>query len=86
MSETVSVDEKGRLVIPKKVREKARIGVNVKLVAKASGVGRVEITDPKILIAQAQEIGAKRLAGWKEEDHQATTYLLRSMRAKNETH
>ena len=27
MSETVSVDEKGRLVIPKKVREKARIGV-----------------------------------------------------------
>ena len=47
MSETVSVDEKGRLVIPKKVREKARIGVNVKLVAKASGIGRVELSDPK---------------------------------------
>ena len=87
MSETVSVDEKGRLVLPKKVREKARIGVNVKLVAKASGVGRVELSDPRILIAQAQEIGAKKLSGWKEEDHKATAYLLRSIRAsKNETH
>ncbi len=81
MSETVSVDEKGRLVLPKKVREKAHIGVNVKLVAKASGVGRVELSDPSLLIAQAQEIGAKKLAGWKEEDHQATSYLLRSLRA-----
>ena len=86
MSETVSVDGKGRLVLPKKVREKARIGVNVKLLAKASGVGRVELSDPTILIAQAQEIGAKKLAGWREKDHQATTYLLRAMRAKNETH
>jgi bifunctional DNA-binding transcriptional regulator/antitoxin component of YhaV-PrlF toxin-antitoxin module len=86
MSETVSVDEKGRLVLPKKIREKARIGVNVKLVAKASGIGRVELSDPRILVAQAQEIGAKKLARWREEDHQAATYLLRSMRTKNETH
>ncbi len=82
MSETVSVDEKGRLVLPKEVREKARIGVNVKLIARASGVGRVELSDPKVLIAQAQEIGTKKLAGLKEEDHSATSYLLRSMRAK----
>jgi AbrB family looped-hinge helix DNA binding protein len=86
MSETVSVDEKGRLVLPKKIREKAGIGVNVKLLAKATGAGRVELSDPRILIAQAQAIGTKKLAGWREEDHQATNYLLRSMKAKNETH
>ncbi len=85
MSETVSVDSKGRLVLPKRVREKARIGVNIKLIAKASGVGRVELTDPRALITNAQEIGTKRLAGWKEEDHQATAYLLRALRQKNET-
>ena len=81
VSETISVDEKGRLVLPKKVREKARIGVNVKLIAKASGLGRVELLDPQVLIGQAQEIGTKKLGRWREEDHRATTYLLKSMRA-----
>ena len=80
MAETVSVDEKGRLVLPKSVRKKARIGVNIKLIARASGVGRVELSDPRILIAQAQEIGANKLSGWREENHQASTYLLKSMR------
>ena len=80
MSETVTVDEKERLVLPKRIREKARIGVNTKLVVTSKGVGRVELSDPKIDIARAQEIGSKKLIGWKEEDHQAAAYLLRSMR------
>ena len=82
MTETVSIDGKGRLVLPKKVREEARIGVNAKLVARASGVGTVELSDPKVLVARAREIGARKLAGWKEEEHEATAYLLRSVKAK----
>ena len=81
MSQTISIDEKGRIVLPKKVREKAGISVNAKLVAKASGVGRVELIDPKMLTLRAQEIGARKLGGWKEEEHRATTYLVKSMRA-----
>jgi bifunctional DNA-binding transcriptional regulator/antitoxin component of YhaV-PrlF toxin-antitoxin module len=84
MSEAVMVDEKGRLVLPKKIREKARIGVKVKLVAKATGYGKVELSDPRILIAQAQAVGTKKLERWREEDHQATKYLLRSLKGKNE--
>ncbi|MGI0081536.1 MAG: hypothetical protein ACRECH_18195 [Nitrososphaerales archaeon] len=83
MNETVSVDAKGRLLLPKRVRERARISVNSKLVAKVNGVGRIELSDPKVVTAQAQAIGARKLAGWKEEQHQATVYLLRSMKAKN---
>ena len=67
------------------MREKARIGVNVKLLATASGVGKVELSDPRIAVAKAQEIGAKKLAGWNEEDHKATAYLLKAMRTKHET-
>ena len=85
MSETVSIDEKGRLVLPKRVRQEAHIGVRTKLVARASGVGRVELSDPKVLTAQAQDVGAKKLAGWKEEDHKATSYLVGSIKTKNET-
>ncbi len=86
MNETVSIDEKGRLVLPKKIREEAHIGFNTKLVVRASGVGRVELSDPKILTTKAQEIGGKKLAGWSEEEHEATDYLLGFMKAKNETH
>lgn len=86
MGETVSVDGKGRLVLPKGVREKARIGVNVKLIARARGVGKVELSDPMVVIEKAQEIGARKLARWKEEEHKATSYVLNTMKEKrNET-
>ncbi len=84
MSETTTVDEKGRLVLPKKIREEARIRTNAILVAKASGVGRVELYDPAVLAAKARDIGARKLAGWREDNHEAASYLLRSMKGKNE--
>jgi bifunctional DNA-binding transcriptional regulator/antitoxin component of YhaV-PrlF toxin-antitoxin module len=85
MSETVAVDKKGRLVLPKKVRQQAGIHVDTKLLARAKGIGRVELLDPDILMKRAQEIGAKKLAGWKEDEHEATHSLLESMKRKIET-
>jgi bifunctional DNA-binding transcriptional regulator/antitoxin component of YhaV-PrlF toxin-antitoxin module len=82
VSETVSVDKKGRLVLPKRIRAKAQIGVEKKLVARATGIGRVELIDPEILSAKAREIGAKKLAGWVEEEHEATKYLSNSMKRR----
>lgn len=78
MSETVSVDKKGRLVLPKRIRAAAHIAADRVLVVRATGIGRVELFDPDILSAKAQEIGVKKLAGWKEEEHEATRYLLAS--------
>ncbi|MBI2649431.1 MAG: hypothetical protein HYU03_08260 [Thaumarchaeota archaeon] len=82
MSETVSVDKKGRLVLPKRVRTEAQIDVDRKLVARATGIGRVELFDPEILSTKAQEIGRKKLAGWKEEDHEATDYVHMPMKRR----
>lgn len=84
MSESVSIDEKGRLVLPKKVREEAGIALGSKLLVRASGTGRVELSDPKVLTQQAQRIGRKKLSGWREEEHEATSYLLGKMK-KHET-
>ena len=82
MNETVLVDSKGRLVLPKAVRAQARIDVNHELVVKVTGVGRVELLDPSVLMTKAQEIGTKKLAGWKEIDHEATGYLHRSIKRR----
>jgi len=75
VSEIVSIDKKGRLVLPKKVRTEAGIGLEKRLVARATGIGRVELFDPEVLEAKAMEIGEKKLAGWKEESHQAAGYV-----------
>ncbi|MDG6988650.1 MAG: AbrB family transcriptional regulator [Nitrososphaerota archaeon] len=80
MGETVSVDEKGRLVLPKRVREAAGIEPRAELLARVSGAGRVELFDPEVLNAKARKIGAEKLEGWREEDHEATGYFVRSLR------
>ena len=80
MGEEVSMDKKGRLVLPKKVRVEAHIDVERQLVARAVGVGRVELLDPEVLSAKAQEVGKKKLAGWREEEHEATDTLFESMK------
>lgn len=82
MNETVSVDSKGRLVLPKTVRTQAHIDVNHQLVVRATGIGRVELLDPNVLMNRAQEIGSKRLVGWKEVDHEATGYIHKSMKRR----
>ncbi|MEM0118670.1 MAG: AbrB/MazE/SpoVT family DNA-binding domain-containing protein [Conexivisphaerales archaeon] len=86
MSEIVTVDAKGRLVLPKKVREVAGIREGAKLLMRVKGVGIVELSDIEALRARAREIGAKKLEGWKEESHEATAYLARSVKKKNEAH
>jgi bifunctional DNA-binding transcriptional regulator/antitoxin component of YhaV-PrlF toxin-antitoxin module len=82
MNETVSVDSKGRLVLPKKTRLEAGIDVNHRLVVRATGIGRVELLDTSVLMARAQQIGSRKLAGWDEADHEAVAYVRRSMKRK----
>jgi len=69
MSETITLDEKGRLVLPKWVREKAGIKVGSTLLADVRGPGIVELRDAAVLFEKAQSVAAKKLSGWREEDH-----------------
>ena len=47
--------------MPKKIREEAHISVNAKLIARAIGLGMVELSDPGVLAKRAREIGRKKL-------------------------
>jgi bifunctional DNA-binding transcriptional regulator/antitoxin component of YhaV-PrlF toxin-antitoxin module len=82
MNETVSVDSKGRLVLPKKTRLEAGIDVNHRLVVRATGIGRVELLDTNVLMTKAQEIGSKKLTGWDEANHEAASYVSRTMKKR----
>lgn len=71
MSEPVGIDEKGRLILPKKIREGARIEVPGVLIALAKGDGRVDSE-----MRNAKEIARRKLKGWREEDHEATRIAM----------
>jgi len=75
MSETVTVDDKGRMVLPRRVREKAGIKLRAKLLAEVKGPGIVELRDSSVLIAKVQKVAAKKLTGWKEEEHKEDKLL-----------
>lgn len=66
-----------------KSRKQAQIGINVRLVARVSGSGKVELSDYSILLAKARETGAKKLAGWKEEDHDDTACMMRTLKGSH---
>ncbi|MFH2111340.1 MAG: hypothetical protein ABIJ47_08795 [Candidatus Bathyarchaeota archaeon] len=77
MGETVTMDDKGRLVLPKKIREEARIKANTVLVVNVKEEGHVELIDPETLMRKAREVGAAKLKGWAEEDHEATRLITK---------
>ncbi len=77
MAETVKLDKKGRLVVPKKIREETRIRIDTTLIARAKGEGQIELIDPSILLKKARAIGGKKLAGWREDVHEATKLLAK---------
>lgn len=76
MSEPVGIDEKGRLILPKKIREGARIEVPGVLIALAKGDGRVELVRVDPEMRSAKDIARRKLKGWREEDHEATRIAM----------
>jgi bifunctional DNA-binding transcriptional regulator/antitoxin component of YhaV-PrlF toxin-antitoxin module len=80
MSKSVNMDEKGRVVIPKNVRDAARINTPAKLLAIARDKGRIELVIVDTSMKRAKSIATRKFAGWKEEEHEAdrlATKLLR---------
>ncbi len=69
MSELVSIDEKGRLVLPKRIRAKAGIRPGTSLVAEVKRNGVVELRDSSALLNQVQQVAVRKLTRWKEGEH-----------------
>ena len=74
---TIEIDSKGRLVIPKDVREQSEISVPSELVVVVEGVGRISLQSVEVNLKNAQQIGRKKLSSWAEERHEEDRVVRR---------
>jgi AbrB family looped-hinge helix DNA binding protein len=67
---TVEIDPKGRVVIPKDVREQSGITAPGELVVTVEGAGKITLQSAETSLKRAQEIGRKKLRSWVEGKHE----------------
>lgn len=70
------MDKKGRIVIPKDVRDAAKIRVPAKLLAIAKDRGKIELIIVDAGMKTAKAIAKRRFAGWRERDHEADSLAI----------
>jgi len=77
MAESVTIDEKGRLVIPKDARRRAGIKPRSRLLVKVRGPGIIELRDYETLSQAVQKVAVKKLTGWREAEHREEKLLFK---------
>jgi len=76
LSKSVSMDRKGRIVIPKDIRDAAKINTPAKLLAIAKDRGKIELIIVDAGMKTAKAIAKRKFAGWREEDHEADSLAV----------
>ena len=74
---TVEIDSKGRVVIPKDVREQSGISAPSELVVTVEGEGRISLQSVEANLKNAQGIGRRKLRSWIEEQHEEDRLVRR---------
>jgi AbrB family looped-hinge helix DNA binding protein len=67
---TVEIDPKGRVVIPKEVREQSGITAPGELVVTVEGDGKIILQSAETSLKRAQDIGRRKLRTWAEGKHE----------------
>ena len=66
---TVEIDPKGRVVIPKDVREQSGISAPGELLVTVEGAGKITLQSAEASLKKAQRVGRKKLRSWSESRH-----------------
>ena len=82
---TVEIDAKGRLVIPKEVREQSGISAPGELLVTVEGVGKIGLQSVEAKLTKAQQIGRKKLNSWRERRHEEDKLAQKLARQENLT-
>lgn len=77
MAQSVTLDEKGRIILPSDARRRAGIKPKSKLLVEVRGTGIIELRDYNALSDKVRTVATKKLAGWKEEEHREDKLLAR---------
>jgi bifunctional DNA-binding transcriptional regulator/antitoxin component of YhaV-PrlF toxin-antitoxin module len=80
MAQSVTLDEKGRVLLPHETRRRAGIKPRAKLLVEVRGAGVIELKDYDLLTRQVQKVAAKKLACWREEEHKEEKLLMKLSR------
>jgi len=75
MSVVVNIDKKGRLILPKQIREEAGIKTPGKLLVFSKDK-KVEIAPVSSSLERAKKIASEKLREWREDTHRGEKILL----------
>ena len=78
MEIVVTVDDRGRILIPREVRRRLGIRGKSRILLRVRVDGVIELIPIDKLFREVTGIFEKRFRGWREEDHEATR-LLKSL-------
>ncbi len=65
----MEIDPRGRVVIPKDVREQSGISAPGELLVTVEGTGKITLQSAETSLKKAQQIGRKKLRSWNESRH-----------------
>ena len=80
---TVGIDPKGRVVIPKDIREQSGISTPGELMLTVEGLGKITLQSIETNLRRAQQIGRRKLSGWREDRHEEDKIALELTRREN---
>jgi len=80
------IDRRGRIVIPRAIRFESRIQTPSKLVVGVEGPGKISLQSIETNSREAQQIGRRKLPGWKEEKHEEDRLALKLADRKGAIH
>lgn len=79
MAMVVNIDKKGRILLPKEVREKAGIKIPSKTLVFSKD-RKIEIVPVSANLERARSIASAKLRNWREDEHKGEKLLLRLKR------
>ena len=80
---TVEIDPKGRVVIPKDIREQTGISTPGELMLTVEGEGKITLQSIETNLRKAQQIGRRKLSRWREDRHEEDKLALELTRREN---
>ncbi len=77
MEYVVTIDERGRIVIPAEVRRRLGIRGKRRVLLRVKGSGSLEIVLSDRIYEEVARAFEEKFKGWREEDHEASRLALR---------
>lgn len=77
MGYVVSVDNRGRILLPLEVRRKLGLRKGSTLILRVTEDGRLEAVPLERELREIAEIFEVKFGGWREEDHEASKLLIK---------